>query len=81
MKYTVERLESMSDPDINRLVAEKEGLGTDNGYGFVDTNGNVVCYDVISPFGGEACEVEVSKNYCGSWVDMGPIIEKKQNTG
>lgn len=67
MKYTIEELQGKSDHELNILVAEKEGLSVDYGYGFVDSEGKTVCFDLHN-------SKEVRINYCNSWADMGPII-------
>ena len=64
----------LSDFEINKLVAERAGLGMDNGYGFVDSNSNLVCYDVILDAECEARAIEVRVNYCNNPSDAWPII-------
>ena len=68
----------MSDDGLNKVVATLEGFGMDNGYGFIDSNGNVVCYDIICPRDEEPYCTEVRKNYCNNWADMGPMIHKEK---
>lgn len=55
--------------EINKAVAGHQGFGLDNGYGFYDSDGNLVCYDVISPVGGEPEIIEVRINYCTNIQD------------
>lgn len=59
-----------TDPEINKAVAVLEGLSIDNGYGFIDTDENLVCYYIVKPVNGEAVRVNFCKNPSDSW----PII-------
>ena len=55
------KYESMSDFEINKLVAEARGYKT--------SAQPVNCVGV-------RCNNSVTKSYCNSWADMGPIISE-----
>lgn len=79
MKYTVEQLEAMSDFEINKLVAIKEGKrpgyyaqATDT-YNIELGSGSVAESPELRPH--HVIEW-VCRDYCNSWADMGVIIER-----
>lgn len=71
MKYTLKELESKSDFEISKLVAEKEGVRwhINPSHPLNNTDGWIFYTS------GTNGDTTLLPDYCNSWADIGPIIE------
>jgi hypothetical protein len=76
MKYTQEQLEAMSDFEISSLIAVKAGVVDKIKPEWHDTRYYSVC-DGGLKVTASGWPRRIFPNYCNSWADMGPIIERE----